>query len=200
MGQIEFDSADKATAHISDLLRRQLSVTDPTSSAFPLAARDLLSIWAQQAETVQPVRGRPAHIAALRWVIRDDDLKLLDAILDGMKASAGAGFFILGGLTVTGTAAAAAAIFAGMLKLAYNALSKGATLSVPDYSVIAVLFAQSGGLTDQEILDRLSTSEPNWTIDQVRERLAALGEIPSRSGKISLVWKGADGRWRTAGV
>jgi hypothetical protein len=200
MGRIEFDSADKAIAHVSDFLGRQLAETTPTPSGLSLAARDLLAIWAQPVETVQPGRSRPAHVAALRWVIRDDDLKLLDSILDGLKASAGAGFFILGGLTVTGTAVAAAGILAGTLKLAYNAASKGATLSASDYSVIAALFGQSVGLTDQEILDRLSTSEPNWTIDQVRERLAALGEMPSRSGKVSLVWKAADGRWRTAGV
>jgi transposase-like protein len=37
-------------------------------------------------KTVQEIASKPAHIAALRWVIRDDDLKLLDSILDGLKA------------------------------------------------------------------------------------------------------------------
>lgn len=200
MGRMEFDSADEAIAHVSEFLRRQLSAVTATPSGLSLAARDLLSIWAQPVETVQPGRSRPAHIAAFRWVIRDDDLKLLDSILDGLKASAGAGFFIFGGLTMTGTAVVAAGILAGTLKLAYNAVSKGAMLSARDYSVVAALFGQSGGLTDQEVLDRLSDSESNWTIDQVRERLAALGEMPSRSGKISLVWKAPDDRWRTTGV
>jgi len=200
MGRTEFDSADTAIAHVSDILGRQLSAMAPTQPALSLVARDLLSIWAEPVETVQPGRSRPAHIAALRWVIRDDDLKLLDSILDGLKASAGAGFFILGGLTVTGTTVAAVSLLAGTLKLTYNAISKGVTLSARDYSVIAALFGQSGGLTDQEILDRLLTAEPNWTLEQVREHLVALGEMPSRTGKISLIWKSSDARWRTAGV
>jgi len=136
----------------------------------------------------------------LRWVIRNDDLKLLDSVLDGLKTSAGAGFFVLGGLTVTGLTVATAGLFAGFLKLAYNAVSKGAILSSRDYSLIAALFGQSAGLTDQEILDRLIATEPGWTIEDVRERLTMLGETPSRSGKISLVWKSTDARWRTAGV
>jgi hypothetical protein len=77
---------------------------------------------------------------------------------------------------VTGTAVAAAGLLAGTLKLTYNAISKGATLSARDYSVIAALLGQSDGLAEQEILDRLSLSESNWTVEQVRERLVALGE------------------------
>jgi hypothetical protein len=200
MARMEFDSADRAIAHVSGFLGRRFSELPPSQATLPLTARDLLSIWAEPEETVQPGRSRPAHIASLRWVNRDDDLKLLDSILDGLKASAGAGFFILGGLTVTATAVAAAGLLAGILKLAYNALSKGAILSPRDYSVIAALFGQTSGLTDQQILDRLLSSEQDWTLEQVREHLEALGEIPSRSGKISLVWKSTNGRWRTAGV
>ena len=200
MEQAEFDSSDKATECLSDLLTSKLSGTSPSAIPVDLVAQDLLSIWASPLETVQPGRSRPAHIAGLRWVIRNDDLKLLDSILDGLKASAGAGFFLLGGLTMTGTAVAAAGLLAGFLKLAYNASSKGAILDARDYSVIAAMFGHPAGFTKEEILERLSVKEPDWTIDEVGKHLDRLSETPSRSGKIALVWKSADEKWRTAGV
>jgi hypothetical protein len=200
MEQIEFNSAEKVTEYVSNFLRQRFPKTSLPPEALSLVARDMSPIWEELSETVRPARSRPAHVASFKWVIRNDDLKLLDSVLDGLKASAGVGFFILAGVTVTGGTVAAAGILAGFLKLAYNAASKGAILSTRNYSIIATLFGQPAGLTDQEILDRLLTTEPSWTIEEIREGLTMLSEIPSRSGKISLVWKSADAQWRTTGV
>jgi len=200
MEQTEFDNAEKAAECVSNALQHKLSDILPSGVPLSLLARDLITIWVKQIETIQPKRSRPAHIAGLRWVIRSDDLKLLDSILDGLKVSAGAGFFILGGLTPTGTVVAAAGLFASFLKLTFNAVSKGAVLCPRDYSVIATLFGQSTGMTNQDILDHLSNVESDWTLTEIDERLTKLSEIPCQSGKIAMVWKSFDARWRTAGI
>ncbi len=202
MEQVEFNSTDEATEYVADFLRNRLPETSLPPDLPSLVAQNLLPMWAKPAETVQPVRGRPAHVTRFRWVIRNEDLKLLDSVLDGLKASAAVGFFLIPAVSAAAALAAAAGIFAGLLKLAYNVVIKGAILSARNYSIIAALFNRPDGLTDQEILDQLIVAEPKlvWTIEDVREGLTMLSEIPSRSGKISLVWKSTDGRWRTTGV
>jgi hypothetical protein len=201
MTQVEFDRVGEASTYICDFLESRLPNGGLSSKDRLSLAGDLTSIWAESVKTVRPGLGSGAHIASLRWVIRDDDLKLLDSILDGLKASAGAGFFILAGRTVTGSTVAAVSILAAFLKLAYNALTKGAILSPRDYSVIATLFNETNGLTEKEILDRLLSSEPNWTAEQVTECVVKLTRLPSGSGKVTLVWKSDDdGRWRVTGV
>jgi hypothetical protein len=132
-------------------------------------------------------------------VIRDDDLKVLDTILDGLKASAGAGFFVLADLKPTATVVAAAGLLAGLVKLAYNAVSKGVVLSPADYSLLAILSKHRDGLSEEQLLDKLQQTSPDWTAEKVAAALVDLSEAASRSGKIALAWKSA-GKWRLAGV
>jgi hypothetical protein len=200
MEQAEFNRAEDAIAYISEFLSRRLQDRSLSAGVSLLVAQDLVSIWAKPAETINPRRSSPAHLADLNYVIRNDDLKLLDSTLDGLKASAAAGFFILAGVGITGTAVATVGMLAGFLKLAYNAVTKGAILSKHNYSILAALFGEPAGLTDQAILDRLLTTEPDWTIEGIRDGLTMLTEVPSRSGKIAMVWKSTDARWRTTGI
>ncbi len=184
------------SAHIAGT---QLGAALPASDC-ALLARELAPLWHEAVDTVRSPHARPAHVAGLRWVIRDEDLKLFDTILDGVKTSAGAGFFVLAGLTPIGATAAAIGIAAAFLKLIYNARKKGAFLSERDYSLIATLLSEPAGLTEEEILVRLSSAESGWTVAMVRESLAALADVSTASGRVSMVWKSADGRWRTAGL
>jgi hypothetical protein len=198
MGDREFTRADDVIAFVASHLEGRLS--DLPTSANAAAAEQLSSIWSQPIQSVRPPGGRPAHIAALRWVIRDDDLKVLDTVLDGLKASAGAGFFVLTDLKPTAVVVAAVGLLAGVVKLAYNAASKGVVLSPDDYSIISALLKHKDGLTEEQLLEELRPADPGWTPEKTRSELARLAEAPSRSGKIALVWKTPDSKWRTTGL
>lgn len=200
MEAVEFDKNEDASAYLAGFLATRLSDSSVSSGSIPLLAQDLLSVWAVPVETVRPPNVRPAHIAGLKWVIRDEDLKVLDSILDGVKASAGAGFFAMAGITAVPHVVAGVGITAAFLKLAYNAVTKGVRLSPEDYSILATVIGKPSGLLAEEIYDRLAKVEPNWTVEAISQRLTSLTEIPNKSGKIALVWKSADNRWRTTGV
>ena len=196
----EYMIADEAVTVIALYISQKMADSALPSGLYDVIAADLLPLWMKKAATVHPPGSRPTHVAALRWVIRDDDLRILDTVLDSLKVSAGAGFFVLPNIASTATIVAAAGLFTGIVKLAYNATSKGVALSPHHYSIISTLFGQRDGLTDEDLLSRLLRSQDDWTIDGVRAGLATLSEAPSRSGKIALVWKSADDRWRTTGV
>jgi len=196
----EYVDMDEAVMLITTHVQKKLADIGASSEFMPTVAGDLLSLWEEEVETVRVPGSRPTHIAALKWVIRNDDLKILDTVLDGLKASSGAGFFVLADRSISASIVAAAGLFAGVVKLAYNAVSKGVVLSSRDYSIIAALFDQDDGLTKEDLLSRLLLTQSNWTIDDVQTGLASLSETPSRNGKIQLVWKSADDRWRTTGV
>src|SRR5258705_12288435 len=104
----EYTSADEAGKFIALYLRQKVADNVPSSEAYKALAADLLSLWMEKVETVRPPGSRPAHVAALKWVIRDDDLKILDTVLESLKASAGAGFFVFANIPFTSTMVAPA--------------------------------------------------------------------------------------------
>lgn len=195
----EYTNADEVIVLIASHLAGKLSALPTPPGAMRLTATELSTIWSEPIQSVRPPGSRPAHIAALRWVIRDDDLKILDTILDGLKASAGAGFFVLADLKPTAAVVAAAGLLAGLVKLAYNAVSKGVVLSPPDYSMLAVLSKHGDGLSEEQLLEKLLQTGSDWTPEKIAAGLVNLSEAASRSGKIALAWKSA-GKWRLAGV
>src|SRR5271165_1358003 len=102
MGQLEFQDREKTTRYVSEFLQDRFSGKLEVETCDSLA-RELITLWREpDPSAVRPPGARGAHVAAFRWVIRDDDLKVVDSILDGLKASAGAGFFVVAG--VVGTA------------------------------------------------------------------------------------------------
>ncbi len=199
MDVTQFDNVASAAAAVSGTLGSKLSAIVPGGMDSDVLARELIAIWSVPVETVQPRRNRPAHVARLRWVIRNEDLKLFDSVLDGLSASSAVGLFLSDSWD-KGSAVAIVAMLAKLLKLSYNAVKKGVVLDGRAFAVMAVLIQQSGGLTDEQILAHVSPKQDDWTLAQVRQVLAELGSAASRSGKIALVWQSTDQTWRTCDV
>src|SRR5215468_7301166 len=103
MDRYEFNSASKAEEFALSRI----------SKVLPGAEGDWIEIihGTQLIEKEQlsvPEGGSPMMIDRFRYVIRKDDLKLIDAILDGIKVAAPVGFF--GASGISGTAEVAAVI------------------------------------------------------------------------------------------
>jgi hypothetical protein len=160
-------------------------------------AAELMPLWKRPTETIAAPGSRPAWLPG-KIVVRDEDLKLLDAVLDGLKASVGVGFFLSGAPAVA-SATAATGIAAVLIKLIYNAAMKGVALNGRSHAVLAALAAHRGGLTAVEIAELLAPDDPTLNTAAVNEILIGLSAAPARSGKVALVWE-ASGRWRTTGV
>ncbi len=200
MTQHEFQEEEDAVNYVVASFKEGPTALTISEGLLPQLAREVVAMWIAPEETIQPRWSRPAHIAKFKWVIRDEDLKLLDSILDGMKAAAGANFFVLASSSLSGGTVAAVGIFACFLKLAYNARKKGVSLDPRAYSVFEVLSERRVGLTDKEILVALVEKDPSWTFEDVHRTLNTLSEAESSSGKIQLVWKKSDETWRLNGV
>jgi hypothetical protein len=74
--------------------------------------------------------------------IRDDDLKILDALIDGLKAAAGAGFFLLVFTGPQATAAIAGVLMAGA-RLIRQLWTKSVSLSPDDHRILFILKSPS---------------------------------------------------------
>lgn len=190
-----FDNRDAAAAWVVASLRSSdwLTVEDRA-----LIASELLPLWQAPLDTVRPARGRPAHVAAFHWVIRDDDLKLLDSIIEGIKVAATAGFFLVP-LGSTALGVAVAGLATAFLKVAYNAWTRGVKLTPKDYALFASLKQSQAGVTVEDLAVKFGSQDEAWTPDAVRAGLTRLMEAPSPSGRIGLVWQ-TEGRWRVAGA
>jgi len=137
----------------------------------------------------------------VRWVIKDDDLKLLESLFDGLKAGAAAGL-IVGEPTTATFAAGIVAIVAAVFKLGRQMRKKGRTLSELEYQVLAVLSSSADGLSESHLHTRLEVIA-HRTIDiaVLRETLKALEAIALSDGSVTaLVSLDAAGVYRASGV
>lgn len=144
---------------------------------------------------------RRIMFAPKRWVIRNQDIALLDSlgtILQGTATLAALAF-------ATGTAllaplAPAMAILYQLLKTAMVMRSKGVVLEQLDFQVLCVLREQPSGLTASETRKRLAKGAHVVDTGQVQACLERLAKYPSRTGEVALAWQGADNRWRSKDV
>jgi hypothetical protein len=142
----------------------------------------------------------PALMRSFRYVIRNEDLQLFNAVLDGMVAAVPASFFILPGVDPQTHWAAVAAIVAGLLKVGRQAATKGVVLDKQHYAVLTTL-RDMGELTFDELLDRLKEQESDWDDEKLRAALSLLQNAPSLdNSEIKLVISLPGQRWRTSGI
>jgi hypothetical protein len=141
----------------------------------------------------------------LRITIRTDDLKLIEAITDGVKAAAHSGFlqFIAGSSQVVPTAAIVGIAFA-VAKICWSLRHKMANLDPLQWRVLAILRA-SRPVTDIELLEAaLISGKPGtdgWSIELIRDTLQSLTKARLKDGTIvPLVAQDGDLRWGAAGV
>ena len=148
----------------------------------------------------RPPGASPALVRHARWVIRDDDLKLLDALLDGVKASASAGFFHSLDVKDPTKWASLAAILAALFKIIQQATTKGARLDARYFQVVAELHS-SDGLKRDQLLARLRAHDSTWTSEELDSVLQRLSKYPTRDGSTRAFVSERPGEvWSAAGV
>jgi len=147
-----------------------------------------------------PPGAAPALSKRFRWVIRDDDLQWMDALLDGLKASASAGFFVMASAANPATWAAVVAILAVLFKVSRHAVKKGKRLDERLFDLIFTLH-ESEGAESEELLARLRERDATWTMDEIEAGLKVLGRMPMNDGTIrELVSQLPNRQWRVSGI
>lgn len=142
----------------------------------------------------------PALVRHFRYVIRNEDLQLFNAVLDGMVAAVPASFFIAPGVDPQTHWGAVAAIVAGLLKVGRQAATKGVVLDKQHYAVLTTLH-DAGELAFDELLERLRQQEPDWDDEKLRAALSSLQNAPSLdNSEVKLVISLPGQRWRTSGI
>ena len=152
---------------------------------------------------VIPTSGRPDGLGLVlnryRWVIRDEDLKLLETVSEGFKSAAAADFFLH---AVPGgqLASATAGVLVAAVRLVRQARNKGTRIGPAEFRMLVLLKTNPEGLTPAEITAILKRSIPT-TEDEVRRVLANLAKYAVGDGSTSaFVAEDGQGRWRVAGV
>ncbi len=191
---MEFESEHEARQY----LRAHLSSTLPTGEAASVGD-ELLGVFVTYKES-RFERGFALIVPVARWVIREDDLKLVEALIDGAKAGV-IGGFLLGNLTEVGIMGGAVGLLASALKLGRQVATKGQRLTPLQFAVLIVLLDPLGATAEQLLAKvDLYTGRLNEAGD-VMQALDDLRSIAVSDGTVlSLVSQDARGVWRAAGV
>jgi hypothetical protein len=141
------------------------------------------------------------RVPVLRWVIKDDDLKLLESVFDGLKAGAAAGL-IVGEPTAATLAAGIVGIVAMVVKIGRQMMRKGVKLSDMEYQVLASLRGAGNGLTESQLVTWIGIMTHRKTDEaEIRDAVRRLQAIALSDGTItSLVSLDSEGLLRAAGV
>ncbi|WP_038610319.1 hypothetical protein [Pseudomonas alkylphenolica] len=192
MSEVDTESEELATDVVSELLKPYFhDIADSDISALSHA---LLPLWLKPNKTCKSDSSMDASISTFRYVIRDEDLKLLDSILSGVSAAAAANF-MLSAFTPTITVG----LVSSFLKVLYNLKNKGVFLDQQSYAVLSALWPHKEGLTCHQIVYELAVKGIEMTPDTTLDKLNSLIDVPCGSGKVSLVWTKND-IWRANGV
>lgn len=172
------------------------ALTDKLQAQFiePTLARKVAEALSEEFVTEQQVGGFGLRVGT--WVIRDEDLNLLDAFATGVLAGFGA---VAGGPIVV---AVATACVAGA-KLVWAASRKGITLSKDQQVVITALQTYKTGCTKEQLSQWLTENfrSGGWSPDKVSITLAQLEKIATYDGTVvAIAQKDGRGCWHAAGV
>ncbi|MFL6664719.1 MAG: hypothetical protein ACJ8G7_21290 [Rhizobacter sp.] len=173
----------------------------PMKAAAEDIAAAIVDEWALTAEGHDADSPHRATFRPARWVIRNQDLGLLDAVSGVLQGTAtGAALAASTGSLTLGLLAPAIAVVTHLVKASLNARNKGVQLSEPEFFLLALVREASAGAS----LDALQSA---WTsrfgvgsAPGLEPRLEKLARYPARAGELALIWKGPDGLWRAKDV
>ncbi|MGI8962794.1 MAG: hypothetical protein ACR2IV_24160 [Bryobacteraceae bacterium] len=124
----------------------------------------------------------------------------MDAIFDGVRSAASAGFFVVTGIGQVTEWVAIAGLVAVIFKTCRNAVRKGKVLEPDTYAVLSTVKAL-GPISGRTIFESLHSRDKKWTFEAVHSALAALKAMPMTSGEPKqLVSEDGAGEWRSAGL
>jgi len=166
------------------------------------ASEELLVLWKKQDEAA-PTPGKHGAFLPFRYVIPDQDLKLLETVTSVLTTAAGVGFLLpeLGYDPKKGVTAAVTGVIVALVKLTQN-LQLSVHLDDRDYTLVALLSRGGAkGLSVGDLFKTLKHRFPNITNEIVSARLNALMTCATIKGtKSALTWKDADDMWHVNGV
>jgi hypothetical protein len=161
---------------------------------------DLGIIAKEPIEEPPPPGGYPYLAKRFRWVIRNDDLNLLDCILEGLRGTASAGFFLAAGVSAPAEWGAVVGLVAGLFKICRSVLLRGQQLS-PDLFAVLIALKNGGPATADELTGRLLKTDPKWSTATIQGILDALKAVPMSDGTVrQLVSKGYNEQWQVSGL
>ena len=182
---VEYDTKEKAVDYIK-------------SELMPLCGDDSIAdaiadAYAKCFETeVEPDPDSRLVITAWKWVIRDDDLKLFDALTKAISAAASLNFFVDKSITV----GFVTTIIITVVSLFYNVARKGAKLSEEQCSVLVALKAFDIPVSANELALHMKLPE-----DSVNELLVSLQKVRLSDGSVvAIATLDGNGFWQAAGV
>jgi hypothetical protein len=140
----------------------------------------------------------PALVHRFHWVIRTDDLRLVDLVVDAMVKLFGAGLLFVA-IPSAAPAVAVATIVGEGVKLLSRAREKGARLDPPTFLLLTTLRA-NGPMTAEDLAILLHAIDLSWTREATDATLRRLLTYPARDGSALALVADDSGTWRTTSV
>ena len=141
-----------------------------------------------------------ALVRRFRYVIRNEDLQLFDAVMDALVIAVSVGVFVVPGVNVLASWGAITAIVTKLLKVGRKAATKGVVLEKQHFAVLTTLH-DAGESSFDELLERLRQQETDWSSERLQAALSLLQKAPSLdNSEVKLVISLPDQRWRTSGI
>jgi hypothetical protein len=147
---------------------------------------------------VPPPRPNTLSLLIGRYAIRKDNIKIFDALMDGLKAAAGVTFFTAHQPVLS----ANVGIGISLARVLRDLVNRGVLLNDKSLRILTILKCNvtapnSPGLSPNEILEILQRTDPQADLDNVQQLLIFLRSVPTRDGgEAKLASNDASGRWR----
>lgn len=136
-------------------------------------------------------------VPRIRWVIRDDDLLLLDAVSDGVLAAISTGWILDESAGTQATVAGIAGVAAASLRVLNQIRRKGARISARNMKVLLALDSSERALSIEEMVEGLD----DLSREEVIAAFEELQKVRLRDGTVeSLIAQDATGSWSASGV
>ncbi len=185
--EIEFSSLEDCTAWLMQSLQWKGS-----DNSLQLRIGES---FASTCELNTEANSKTLELRFRKWVIREKDIKLFEALSSAIAAVVSAKFALnnINFATLSG-------FVIGVLKILRDVHSSYATLSDNQLKLVVVLERYRGqpisknDLVQILVVDELTT----WTEQLVSTELATLCELPTNKGYLKLVEQNKDGQWLLA--
>jgi hypothetical protein len=179
------------------------AVVDELAESVPMTLKERWHAWKASTPELDGVTllswfVTPTFLPGQIYAIRDDDLKLFEALCVGINAAAGAHF------VVTESVAAITGILLAIIKCVHNVRRKGVELNRVQGQILIGLKLRPGMSLEGLVmhLNRCRTAgAPEWTPGEVESEVRSLKEARLFDGTlVALVAEDSQGRLSASGV
>ena len=110
-------------------------------------------------------------IPRINWIIKNEDLQLIDSLLEGLKTAAGVSFFMAPSIDSSKTWPAIIGIFSTVFKLARNVKNKSKIIDSTNFKILLLLKLDKDGLELNYLHYLLNSEGIELSIDELKVRL-----------------------------